>query len=314
MSLQQLVQNEFANQNIGSRPVRVAKKLMDLYDSVGILECGSVIGTCFLVSDNVIATSGHVVKDILVARGMSTADDHTIGYVSFDFENAEKRKRRYTLKLDEFNEHLINYGPTLDYGSTKYCGSTLDYAFLYLDECVLEVLPLGDFVRCHVPERGTVCIAGHPNGKEKQEEVCPILPLHDGRRAHQLERRFAQNEWHCENNQSGCALAYAGRTCVHSYKSRLEKLRDEEESLTYDVGSMFEGASGAPVFDLKCHIVALHTAGFRLGETSVIEYGITFDAIIHHLEARGQSQFVREHFPYCHENRGKDCEDMDTTE
>jgi hypothetical protein len=63
---------------------------------------------------------------------------------------------------------------------------------------------------------------------------------------------------------------------------------------------MFEGSSGAPVFDMKCNIIALHTAGFRVGISSIVEYGVTFQAIIEDLKASEHSQFVREHFPSCY--------------
>ena len=303
-SLQQLVKHEFANQNIASRPVRVTKRLMKLYDSVGLLECGSVKATCFLVSGNMIATNWHVVRDILEARNTSTSQDHRNVDIRFNFEEAgAPENRRYRLKDISFQDNII-------------C-TQLDYAFLYLQEFVLEVLPLGDFVTCKVPERGTVCIAAHPSGNEKQEEVCPILPLHEDRRTHDLKRRYEEYEWHCRNNQSGCALSYARQyagKCVHSYQTELQELCTEEKALTYDVGSMFEGSSGAPVFDLKCNIVALHTAGFRLGETSVVECGVTFEAIICHLKATGHSEFVREHFQNCNdEDTGFiDTEVMDT--
>ena len=291
-ALQKLVEREFANQNVGSRPVRVAKILMELYDSVGFLKSDSVEASCFLVSENVVATSEHVVRDILDARNMSTADDHRSVDVCFNFEKTGgPQPRWYRLKSLSYEDNIVY--------------DSLDYAFLYLEECVLEVLPLGGFVRCKVPERGIVCLAGHPNHKEKQEEVCPILPLHNDRRAHEIERRFQENELHC--NQSGCALSYGGK-CIHSYETKLKDLCREEKALTYDVNSMFEGASGAPVFDLKCQIVALHTAGFRLADTSVIEYGVTFEAIINHLKTTGHSRFVNEHFPHCYDN----IEDMDT--
>ena len=288
-SLQELAKHEFANQNVASRPVRVTKRLMELYNSVGFLRCGSVTGTCFLVSENMIATNWHIVNQILTARNTSTPYDYRDVCVFFDYEESGNvPEYGYVLKDLRCKENMI-------------C-EQLDYAFLHFEGPVKNVTPLGDLVRCKVPERGTVCIAGHPNGNEKQEEVCAILPLHEDRRARDLEIRYEECEWHCRNNQSGCALSYIGQNagkCVHSYQAQLQQVCNEERVLTYDVGSMFEGASGAPVFDLKCNIVALHTAGFRLGKTSVVEYGVTFEAIIRHLEATHHSKFVREHFPNC---------------
>ena len=58
---------------------------------------------------------------------------------------------------------------------------------------------------------------------------------------------------------------------------------------------------------MKLRIVALHSGGFRLGQTSVVEYGMTFDAIIRNLKATGHSEFVCEHFSHCSDD------DMDTS-
>ena len=90
---------------------------------------------------------------------------------------------------------------------------------------------------------------------------------------------------------------------------KLQALCSDENALTYDAGSMFEGSSGAPVFDINRRIVALHSGGFRLGQTSVVEYGVTFDAIIRNLKATGHSEFVRKYFSHCSDD---DIEDMDT--
>jgi hypothetical protein len=57
---------------------------------------------------------------------------------------------------------------------------------------------------------------------------------------------------------------------------------------------------------MQCNIVALHTLGFRLEETSIIEAGVTFKAIIDHLQATGKSNFAQRYFPCCCD------EDMET--
>jgi hypothetical protein len=287
-SLEKLAKDEFANHNVISRPVRFTKTLCELYNSIGFLKCGGVTATCFLVSSDMIATNWHVVRDIEIARNSSTPYDHSVVYVHFDYEtNGGPPSNGNGRKLKP-----------LSYERNVTC-SQLDYAFLFLEECVEGKL-LGDLVRCNVPEQGNVCIVGHPRGAEKQDELCRILPLHDNRRSSELERRYEENELQCRNNQSRCALAYIGQKCVHSHQSSLQQLRDETNVVTYDAGSMFEGSSGAPVFDMKCNIVALHTAGFRVGISSIVEYGVTFQAIIEDLEASGHSQFVREHFSSCY--------------
>jgi hypothetical protein len=287
-SLEKLAKNEFAN-NVISRPVRFTKVLCELSDSIGFLQCGSVTATCFLVSNDMIVTNWHVVRDIEIPHRASTHCDHSEVYVNFNHE--EKG-----VPLSNGNGCKLK---PLSYEGNVVC-SRLDYAFLFLEECVEGILVLGDRVRCKVPEQGKVCIVGYPRGEEKLEELCLILSLHDDRRSLELEERYEENALHCRDNHSSCALPYTGQKCVHSDPSSLQQLCDETNVVTYDVGSMFDGSSGAPVFDMKCNIVALHTGGFCVGISSIVEYGITFQAIIEDLEASGHSQFVKEHFPSCY--------------
>ena len=133
-SLQELVKHEFANENVVSRPVRVTKKLMELYNSVALLKCDSVQATCFLVSDNIIATNWHVVDKILKARNSSTHYHHRDVYVRFDFEDAD------------VPENLLYKLKDLSYPDNMIC-EQLDYAFLHLEECVVGVQPLAKYVR-----------------------------------------------------------------------------------------------------------------------------------------------------------------------
>ena len=133
-SLHELAKHEFANENVVSRPVRVTKKLMELYNSVALLKCDSVVATCSLMRDNIILTNWHVVDKILKARNSSTHYNHRDVYVRFDFEDADVPEyRRYKLKDLSCPDNIICEG--------------FDYAFLYLEEHVLGVLPLADFVR-----------------------------------------------------------------------------------------------------------------------------------------------------------------------
>lgn len=133
-SLQELAKHEFANGNVVSRPMRVTKQLMELYNSVALLKCDSVEATCFLVSENIIVTNWHVVDKILKARNTSTHYHHRNVYVRFDFEDASvPENRRYKLKDLSCPDNII-------------C-ERFDYAFLYLEERVDGVLPRADIVR-----------------------------------------------------------------------------------------------------------------------------------------------------------------------
>ncbi len=290
-SLVKRAKNQFANHNVISRPVTFSKTISGLYDSVGFLKCGDITATCFLVTNDMIITNWHVVNDIIIARRSSTSYDHSEVYVHFDYEETRgPQASGYKLM-------------PLSHESNIIC-ERFDYAILALEDCVEEKLTLGESVRTTVPEQGKVCIVGHPSGQEKQDELCLILPLHDDRRSLELERRLAENEERYRNSPSASTF--------YMYRSNIRRLYGDNSTLTYDVGSMFEGSSGAPIFDMKANIVALHTLGFRLGDTSIVEVGVTFKAIINHLKESGHSDFVREYFPRCLEE--SEDEDMDLGE
>jgi hypothetical protein len=238
-----------------------------------------------------IATNWHVVDMIEKARRSSTHVDYSEVLVHFDYEESRSR-----------NKPLLNGKKLLPFDdSLNVMSHELDYAFLFLeheDEELPNVKALGRHVTCEVPDQGNVCIVAHPFGNVKQHELCPILPAHEGRRSLELERRIRENEQRYRNSPSASTL--------YMYCPDIRKLCGDTAHMAYDVGHMFEGSSGAPVFDMKCNIVALHTLGFRLGETSIIEAGVTFKAIIDHLQATGKSDFVQQYFPCCCD------EDMET--
>ena len=291
--LEKLAKIEFANHHIIPRPVSFTKKLCAFFDSVGFIECGDIHATCFLVStaghNSMIATNWHVVDKIDKARRSSTPVDYSEVFVHFDYEESRPR-----------NKPLPNGKKLLPFDFRKNVMSReLDYAFLFLEH-EDEELPkaLGRHVTYEVPDQGNVCIVAHPFGNVKQHELCPILPAHEGRRSLELERRIRENEQRYRNSPSASTL--------YMYCPDIRKLCGDTAHMAYDVGHMFEGSSGAPVFDMKCNIVALHTLGFRLGETSIIEAGVTFKAIIDHLQATGKSDFVQQYFPCCCD------EDMET--
>ena len=292
-SIKKIASIEFANHSVIARPIRITRTLVELSASIGFLKCGSVTATCFLVRNNMIVTNYHVLTKILSARDSSTPYDHSDVFVNFDHEDIPEPL---------FGRHKLRSFPDPD--SENLMSESLDYAFLYLENSVDGRPELGAFVQCKVPEQGSVCIVGHPNGEEKKEELCAILPLHEDRRALELERRIAENCHQYQNSPSAAAL--------FMYCSNIRRLYGDKATLTYDVNSMFEGSSGAPVFDMKCNIVALHTRGFRLEQTSIVEVGITFDTIIRDLRARGLSDFVSENFQCCPVEEFVDDEDMDT--
>ncbi len=303
-SLERLAKIQFANHWIIARPASFTKKISTILDSIGFLECGDINATCFLVSKDTIITSCHVVNMIQNARRSSIPANYTEVSVHFDYEDSRT-------KNPLSNGHKLL---PLDY-KFNVTSEGLDYAFLYLKKDEREKLekakvqPLGKYVTCEVPLQGNVCIAGHPFGKIKQDELCPILQLHENGRYQEFRKLVKKEEEICRSDPSRCSESptIPNTKCVHMYRENIEKLCGDRSALTYHVGSLFEGSSGSPVFDMKCNIVALHTGGFRVRETSIVEYGVTFEAIIDDLKARGRPKFVSKCFPsYC----GADHEPM----
>ena len=268
---------QFSNNNIVSRPVAFSKNMYHLYSSIGFLKCGDMNATCFLISNNLIATNWHVVDDIWTARRSSTQTDHSIVFVNFGYELGEENVQdRYTL------------APLEDEGNVT--SEDLDYAFLHVEGHV-EGEALGKHVRTDIPCQGKVCIVGHPDGKVKQEEICPIIPQNDDRKSLQYEKNLADGQQYRSNLSSDT---------FYMYRENVKKnLHNDGKTLTYDVGSMFQGSSGAPVFNMRCQIVALHTLGFYIEDSMAIEAGVTFAAIIRDLNANGHEKFVEKHFPFC---------------
>ncbi|XP_046846229.1 serine protease FAM111A-like isoform X2 [Xenia sp. Carnegie-2017] len=262
------VQVKFSNKNVITRPVDFSKNICKLYDSVGYLKYGdSVQATCFLVSQKIVATNYHVAKDIQDALTSSLPGNEPNSKVSVIF-NYEKAN--VSFDVHKSYEIKTPFNLAMD--------ESLDFAFLQLKQPV-KVMPLGEYVRCNVPSNGIVSIVGHPNGQRKQEELCSILSCDD-----------------LQNRGRECGLHYVnGELDVIDFLKRAEN----GEILPYDVGKMFNGSSGSPIFDMNCHVIGIHTGDFPINN-SKIEYGTTFGAIIERLKSFQEGKkFIKEMFPKC---------------
>ncbi|XP_063785432.1 serine protease FAM111A-like [Pseudophryne corroboree] len=107
------------------------------------------------------------------------------------------------------------------------------------------------------PERGTAAIIGHPGGQCKQIDLCSVINFHDRTEAIQKTIVKESSDFHL---------------------MRLPKWSEMEDRrlVTYNT-RLYEGASGAPVFDECGNLVAMHSAGFSvpspLRKLRVIECG-----------------------------------------
>ena len=240
-------------------PAILNKKFGKYMDSVGLIECGTIRGTCFLVTDEIVITNHHVCTLMNTEREEQKNPNLPIT-VSFNFywpAGTEQDVPVVTVDVDEEQDpHIEN--------------PHLDYKFLRLqnNRHLTNLDPLGPIVRCQQLQEGCVVIMGHSEGKEMHQETCVVVRTCSWRE--KLEQRNELAGVHMTNAQ------------------KLESGEKYKDCLPYDT-SLFSGASGSPVFDMNGHIVALHTQGYTLdvegGKRSLMEFGVQFNAICEHLKS-----------------------------
>ena len=273
---------KFANKHIIARPVAFSKTIGKYFDSVGFLKCGSIEATSFLVSKTIIATNYHVAVEILKCQNDPLSRKyHEDVFVHFDYEySGQKSALSNGFKIIPFSYESIELQ-----GSEEF-----DYVFLLPEKPVEDKLTLGQFVRSKTPERGNVCIIGHPGGNVKQDEVCPLLPFDE------IERR-------CEEEER-CRRLHD--PSFYICRMDIENRVANNSRLLYDVGNMFHGSSGSPVLDMSGYIVGLHTLGYTDGTYVHMEVAVKFKSIIDDLLRRNRSEFVNTNFPQW------ECEEMES--
>ena len=240
-------------------------------DSIGLIACGTIRGTCFLVTDEIVITNHHVCTLINTEREEKKNLNLPIT-VSFNFHwpvETEHVDSVVTVDVDEERELDIE-------------NSNLDYKFLRLknNQDLRNHAPLGPIVRCRQLQEGCVVIMGHPEGKEMHQETCVVVRTCSWRE--KLKERNEVAGLHMTNAQ------------------KLESGEKYKDCLPYDT-SLFSGASGSPVFDMNGHIVALHTQGYTLDveerKRSLMEFGVQFNAICEHLKSTHGLGLLEEFFP-----------------
>ena len=269
-----VAKKEFAKQVSSARPTWLLKPLSEAAKSVGCLRCGDVQGTCFLVKENMIITNFHVYGFIMEKRSSSSPLSHEKIKILFDYSTPNESAKLSGVEVDETS-----------FRRSPIYSRKLDYIILPLKEAdtLKNVDPLGSVVRKHVPRDGLVTIIGHPQGRQKLEETCTIVPDYLWR--NELLKR-------CQDRRPP---PVGFDRCLHICKRDIMS-SNYEHRLPYDT-SLFEGASGSPVFNMDGHIICLHTQGYRLEETSVMEFGVTFASIYEDIEERYGKNCARDLFP-----------------
>ena len=252
-------------------PAILNKNFGKYMDSVGLIKCGTICGTCFLVTKGLVITNHHVCTLMNTEREEQKNPNLPIT-VSFNFHwpaGTEQDVPVVTVDVDEEQDpHIEN--------------PHLDYKFLRLksNQHLRNHALLGPIVRCRQFQEGCVVIMGHPEGKEMHQETCVVVRTCSWRE--KLKERNEVAGVHMTNAQ------------------KLESGEKYKDCLPYDT-SLFSGASGSPVFDMNGHIVALHTQGYTLdvegGKRSLMEFGVQFNAICEHLKSTHDLDLFEQFFP-----------------
>ena len=288
---------KFGKKTPTARPARILTPLANHMKSVGCLICGTVQGTCFLVTENTVITSYHIVNMIIEARKKATDEEnrrvHANIYIYFDYlfvNQIASQSPPPSVEVDE---------------SDQFGNPHLDYVLLKLkaqEEVLKDRTPLGPEVRAFVANSGIVTIIGHPDGREMFEDACRIIPRHQSNVTEVLESRAQKKARHCDEDPATCSdVNIHARKCVHMYRGR--DASHSKHQVAYDT-TLFEGSSGSPVFNEDGHIVAIHTQGYPILDnkrkiTSIMEFGVTFAAICEDIKSRRGLDMARYLFPKC---------------
>uniref|UniRef100_A0A674CKX0 Protein FAM111A-like n=1 Tax=Salmo trutta TaxID=8032 RepID=A0A674CKX0_SALTR len=257
--VQQFLRVEFGKKTQSFQEVKKVKSLIELSASVCQVRIeGNAKGTGFLLFDKFILTNAHVVQQIYEPITNTLQQSVT---VTFDFEDLDEIPQQIPVKSE-----VVAYGKD-DLGN-------LDFALLEVSSGPDITLPssLLDTFRFPSPEGG-ICIIGHPEGGVKKTDPCFITQYGDRKQA--VEKHVTENKefFHVINNRY-----FEENSDINT------RLLTDTEKITYDT-CFFHGASGSPVFNEYCQLIAMHTAGYsyqgKRGKTqSIIEYAIPLSGIL----------------------------------
>lgn len=253
---------EFGKSTQGFSEVYTVKKLMRLSDSVCMIDVEGVgQGTGFLLFDHYILTNAHLfIKDgILYVDGNY---QNILAKVTATFN--KENPNGSDLKVIEVKSEIIDF----QWGSDHY-NRHVDFAVLELQ----DVDTSNGLLRRYSPDpkKGGVCLIGHPGGGVKRTDPTTIIERE--RRGEAFQREIGKND----------RMDMLINTSIEENKVKYDMLMNPDNTeVTYDT-CLFHGASGSPVFDESCQVIAMHTGGFPYedeGVKSVIEYAIPLLTIL----------------------------------
>ncbi len=238
--------------------VKKVKQLMKLSDSVCQIRVeGSARGTGFLLFDRFVLTNAHVIGEFdPFTRKLSKTFTAIFGY-----EDLEAKET----KCVPVKEHVAAY-----YHGKINIDRYLDFALLELkDADEIADCPglLSRYIHAPPPNRGGICIVGHPGEGVKKMDPCFIIGKENLQEA--ADKHISEN---------------INLIHVMTQQSLAEKWEMHDNQISYN-SCFFHGSSGSPVFDEDCYLIGVHTGGYAYkGETSktrsIMEYAYSMQPIL----------------------------------
>ncbi|KTF80344.1 hypothetical protein cypCar_00031656 [Cyprinus carpio] len=249
------------------------KQLMRLSDSVcQIREEGSARGTGFLLFGRFVLTNAHVVKPFLESPDKLSSTKKL--EAAFDFERLDSK-----VKLVPVKKQLAAYCYITDANKCR-----LDFALLEL-EAVDEITGRPELLRCYSPgpppNRGEMCIVGHPDGGIKKMDPCFII---EGQNLQEsADKHISEN---------------VNFLHVMTQRSFEDKWDVYGNQINYN-SCFFHGSSGSPIFDEHCCLIGVHTGGYvypgEKGRTrSIVEYSYSMQPIIDMIRGKAKIKGLHE--------------------
>ncbi|XP_043096799.1 serine protease FAM111A-like [Puntigrus tetrazona] len=246
--------------------VKKVKQLMRLSDSVCQIRVeGSPRGTGFLLFDRFILTNAHVIGEFdPFTRKLSKTFTAVFGYEDLDAKEA---------KYIPVKEHVAAY-----YHGKINMDRYLDFALLELKD-VDEIADcpglLSRYTHAPPPNRGGICIVGHPGEGVKKMDPCFIIGKEHLQEA--AHKHISEN---------------VNFIHVMTQQSLAEKWETHDNQFMYN-SCFFHGSSGSPVFDENCYLVGVHTGGYAYkGENcktrSIMEYSYSMQPVLESIIAQAK--------------------------
>ncbi|XP_043095080.1 serine protease FAM111A-like [Puntigrus tetrazona] len=246
--------------------VKKVKQLMRLSDSVCQIRVeGSPRGTGFLLFDRFILTNAHVIGEFdPFTRKLSKTFTAVFGYEDLDAKEA---------KYVPVKEHVAAY-----YHGKINMDRYLDFALLELKD-VDEIADcpglLSRYTHAPPPNRGGICIVGHPGEGVKKMDPCFIIGKEHLQEA--AHKHISEN---------------VNFIHVMTQQSLAEKWETHDNQFMYN-SCFFHGSSGSPVFDENCYLVGVHTGGYAYkGENcktrSIMEYSYSMQPVLESIIAQAK--------------------------